>query len=225
VVQPTIVLIPSVLLGPATWESTAQALERRGRRVRVPSLQGVANAPEPYWPAGVDAIAEAAGDEPVILVPHSNSGLFVPSATAALGERVRGVVFVDAALPSAGAYAHRDFLDGLTGPDGRLPPWTSWWDESAIAPMFPDDEVRSRVEAEQMRLPVAYYDHLPPAPDDWVPSSPCAYIWFGEPYDVAAERAAADGWPTKQVPGRHLHMLADPEAVASAVLDLADDWS
>lgn len=224
-VKPIVVLVPSVLLGPAIWESTARVVERLGRRVRTPSLQCVANAPKPYWPAGVDAIAKSAAGDPIILVAHSNSGLYVPAVMDALGEQARGAVFVDAALPSSGAYAHREFLASLSGPDGLLPPWTSWWDETAVAAMFPDDEVRARVEAEQMCVPLAYYDHLPPGPDRWAPPSPCAYIWFGEPYDKAAKVASASGWPTRHVPGRHLHMLVDPDAVANAVLELADDWS
>lgn len=219
---PTIVLIPSPLLGPATWEPTAHALERLGWRVRVPNLAGVAAAASPYWPAGVDAIVEAAADEPVVLVPHSNSGLYVPAVIEALGDRVRGVVFVDAALPEAGYFAQRDFLTSLVGADGRLPPWTAWWDDSDVGALFPDAEVRARVEAEQPRMPLGYYDNPPPAPDGW-DRPPCSYIWFAEPYDKTAEKAAAHGWPTRHVPGRHLHMLADPDTVAEVLLDLAGD--
>lgn len=218
--EPRFILIPSPLLGPATWEPAARALLRLGRRVSVPSLASVARAAPPYWPAGVDAIVRAAGDEPVALVPHSNSGLYMPAVTAVLGEQVQRVVFADAALPAVGYYSQRDFLNGLVGADGRLPPWTSWWDESDVAALFPGPDVRARVEAEQPRMPLAYYDHRPPAPDGWDRPG-CAYLWFGEPYDSAAEAAAGYGWPTKHVPGNHLHMLAEPDAVASAVLELA----
>jgi hypothetical protein len=34
---------------------------------------------------------------------------------------------------------------------------------------------------------------------------------------------AAHGWPTRHVPGHHLHMLVDPDAVAAAVLEMAGD--
>lgn len=215
-------LIPSPLLGPATWEPTAEALARRGRRAQVANLQGVARAAAPYWPAGVDAVARSAGGGPVVLVPHSNSGLFIPAVIDALGDQVRGVVFVDAALPGAGYYAQRDFLTTLVGADGLLPPWTSWWGDSDVAELFPNPEVRTRVEAEQARMPLAYYDHLPPAPDGW-DRPPCAYIWFAEPYDTGAEQAAKHGWATKHVPGHHLYILVDPDAVAAAVLELAHD--
>jgi pimeloyl-ACP methyl ester carboxylesterase len=217
------VLIPSPLLGPATWEPTARALERRGWRARVPSLHCVARGAPPYWPAAVEAIARSAGDEPVVLVPHSNSGLFVPAVLGALGEQVRGVVFVDAALPGEGYYAQRDFLTALVDADGLLPPWTSWWQEPDVAELFPSAEVRARVEAEQARMPLAYYDHVPPAPDGW-DRPPCAYVWFAEPYDTGAEQVSARGWPTRHVPGHHLHMLVDPDAVATAVLELAGDF-
>lgn len=166
-------------------------------------------------------IVRAAGAEPVVLVPHSNSGLYMPAVIDALGDQVRAVVFVDAALPGAGYHGQRDFLNALAGADGLLPPWTSWWEESDVAELFPDAEVRARVEAEQARMPLAYYDHLPPAPEGW-DRPRCAYIWFAQPYEKGSEQASARGWPTRHVPGNHLHMLVDPGTVAAAVLELAD---
>ncbi len=220
---PSLILIHSPFLGPATWQSTARALEGNGRCVRVPSLLGVARSAPPYWPAGVDSIVRAAGDEPVVLVAHSNAGLFVPAVVEALGDQVRGVVFVDAALPGAGHHTTSDFLRGLATVDGLLPPWTAWWDEADVADLFPDAHIRAEVEAEQPRMPLAYYDHpLPPPGEGSAP--PSGYIWFGEPYDEGAAQAAVRGWPTVHLPGGHLHMLTDPQAVAAAVQHLADDW-
>jgi hypothetical protein len=221
--EPSLLLIHSPFLGPATWQSTARALERRGRRVRVPSLLAVARSTVPYWPAGVDSIVRSAAEEPVVLVPHSNAGLYVPAVVDALGDQVRGIVFIDAALPGAGHHTPPGFLRRLATVDGLLPPWTSWWDGADVAELFPDADVRAEVEAEQPRMPLAYYDHLPPAPHGWaVP--PCGYVWFGRPYDKGAAQAATHGWPTAHLPGRHLHMLADPDAVAAAVLQMAGDW-
>ena len=215
-------LIPSPLLGPATWEPTAQVLQRTGRRAVVPSLQCVAQSAPPYWPAGVEAVVRAAGGEPAVLVPHSNSGLYIPALLAELGDLVRGVVFVDAALPGAGYHAPREFLQALVGADGLLPPWTSWWEESDVAELFPSADVRSRVEAEQRRMPLDYYDYLPPAPDGWDHGIECAYIWFAEPYDTGAEQARVHDWPTTHIPGHHLHMLVDPDAVATAIAETVD---
>ena len=220
---PSLILIHSPFLGPMTWQSTASALAGKERRVQVPSLLSVARSAPPYWPAGVDSIVQSAADEPVILVPHSNAGLYMPAVVDALGERVRGVVFIDAALPGNGHYTTPDFLRRLATADGLLPPWTSWWDEDDVAELFPNAHVQADVEAEQPRMPLAYYDHLPPATPNW--SAPrLGYIWFGPPYDKDAVQAANRGWPTVHLPGGHLHMLTDPYAVAAALLEIAGDW-
>jgi pimeloyl-ACP methyl ester carboxylesterase len=223
-VNPLILLIHSPFLGPATWQPVARALEGKGRTALVPDLTVVARSAPPYWPAGRDSIVRAAGDEPVVLVPHSNAGLFVPPSLEALGDQVRGVAFVDAALPGTGPHSTSEFLRGLATVDGLLPPWTTWWDEPDVAALFPDASMREAVEAEQPQMPLAYYDHLPPAPASWaVP--PCGYIWFGAPYDREAEQAARHGWPTAHVPGGHLHMLIDPTGVAEAVLKMTSAWT
>jgi predicted alpha/beta hydrolase family esterase len=90
--EPSLLLIHSPFLGPATWQSTARELESRGRRARVPSLLAIADSVPPYWPAGVDSIIRSAADEPVILVAHSNAGLYVPAVVDGLGSQLRGVV-------------------------------------------------------------------------------------------------------------------------------------
>ena len=200
--DPSLVLVHSPFVGPATWQSTARALVGTGRRVHVPSLLAVARSAPPFWPAGVDAITRAVGDEPVVLVPHSNAGLYVPAVLDALGDQVRGVVFVDAALPGAGHHTAPDFLRTLAV-DGVLPPWTAWWDGSDIAELFPDAAVRAEVEAEQPRMRLAYFEHPPPAPHGWaVP--PCGYLWFGPPYDGGGSAGGcarlAHGAPARQPP-------------------------
>ena len=222
--DPAFVLIHSPFLGPASWRPVARCLERAGSVARVPSLRGVATSAPPYWPAGVDAVVRAVGDEAVVLVAHSNGGLFVPAVAQRLGEQVRGVVFVDASVPGAGHHSTPEFLRGLEIVDGLLPPWTSWWDEPDVAVLFPDAEVRAQVESEQPRMPLAYYDHLPPTPDGW-DTMPCGLIWFGAPYDKGADEAVVRGWPVEHVPGHHLQMLVDPDGVAAAVLRMAQPWT
>ncbi len=214
-------LVHSPFVGPAAWYATAQAFTATHRRARVPSLLHVARSVPPYWPAAVRTVTEHAADDEVLLVPHSNAGLFVPAIVDALGEQVRGVVFVDATLPGS-ADPPRDLLRALAV-DGLLPPWTSWWDEAEVAELFSDTTVRAAIEAEQPHMPLAYFDHPPPAPDGWSAGMSCAYLWFGPPYDGEAAEAAARGWPTQHLPGTHLHMLADPAGVAAAVLRLSGE--
>lgn len=101
-------------------------------------------------------------DRPVILVPHSNAGLFVPHIVEQ--RTVLATVFVDWGLPpeegsvSLAPPAFLDHLRTLVDDTGLLPNWTAWFDPSDVAYLFPDPETRSVVEAEQRRLPLAYFE-------------------------------------------------------------------
>ncbi|MEP6851986.1 MAG: alpha/beta hydrolase [bacterium] len=224
----TFVLVHSPSVGPSTWRPVADVLRQTGRSVVVPDLRPVADGPSPYWPLVRELVVAAVADtgDDLVLVPHSNAGLFVPVLAEALAERVTAAVFVDAALPAldgATAVAAPDWLEVLRGKvkaDGRLPVWTQWFDEPDVAPMFTDPAVRATVEADQPRLPLAYYEQLVPAPPGWQQHH-CAYLWFGPPYDILAAEATQRGWPVRRVPGQHLHAVVDPSGVAAAVLDLA----
>jgi hypothetical protein len=215
-----LVLLASPLLGPASWAPVAEELTRRGHRVAVPRLGTPVTTPADVLAGYLAAAPQEPG---LVLVPHSNAGLYVAGLAA---ERdVSAVVFVDALLPSeqattpAAAGGFRDALGRLADDDGILPPWTSWWPEADAAGLFPDAGTRAAVEGEQPRLPLAYFDVPVPTPAGWR-SVPSAYLAFGETYAAERAAAAARGWPTETLPGRHLHQLVDPAGVADAVLRL-----
>jgi hypothetical protein len=212
-----LVLVPSPLLGPATWAPVADVLRERGHRATpVPLVRRTV--------AGVlEAVVATAGDGPVVLVPHSNAGLFAPR----LGELVdvAATVYVDSALPAddgadttLAPEGFLDFLRGLADADGLLPPWTAWWGDTGA--LFPDDATRAAVEAEQPRLPLSYFTQRVPVPPGWA-DRPAAYVGFGETYAEELAFALTRGWPVSTMPGTHLHALHDPTAVADEVLRLA----
>ena len=160
-----LVLLPSPLLGPASWAPVADDLTRRGHRVSVPRLSAPVATPADVL-AGYLA---GTPDEPgLVLVPHSNAGLYV--AALAVERDVSAVVFADALLPSddattsTAAGGFRDAIGRLADADGVLPPWTSWWPEADTAGLFPDPATRTAVEREQPRLPLAYFDERIPTP-------------------------------------------------------------
>jgi hypothetical protein len=164
-------------------------------------------------------------DEPLVLVPHSNAGLY--AAAIAAERNVRGIVFADARLPPDEATvpaeepAFRAFLAGLVEPDGLLPGWTHWWPEEEVRELFPDEATRAAVEAEQVRLPPAYFDSSVPAPAGWR-DRPAAYLAFGDTYAGELAAAEAAGWPVERIEGRHLHPLVDPAGVSSALEGLVE---
>lgn len=223
-------LVHSPSVGPLTWASVAARLTARGRESIVPSLLDVADAGPPFWPRVVQnvnaAMSRLGPDRPVLLVPHSNAGLFVPLLVARALRPVHGCLFVDAALPAAigpSPVVPTELLDLLSDKvtDGRLPPWTDWWDEEAVASMFPDAKTRAAVSAEQPRLPLAYYEQTVPVPPGW-DDRPCGYLLFGPPYDEVAAIARARGWLVDELSGQHLHQIVDPDAVAERLILMAE---
>ena len=218
---PVFLLVPSPLLGPATWRPVEAWLRQQGHRA-----QAVDFGAEPRTPATVlEAVAAAAGNETVVLVPHSNAGLYAPHLATIVD--VEATVYVDAALPDPEAgqretplapLAFLDFLRDLADQQGVLPPWTEWWGED-VGDLFPDASVREAVEREQRRLPLSYFTSRIPVPEDWTERR-ASYLAFGKTYAAERERAAGMGWPTKTLDGSHLHELHDAAAVGTAVLDL-----
>ncbi|HEX9032955.1 MAG TPA: alpha/beta hydrolase [Streptosporangiaceae bacterium] len=228
--MPFFVLVHSPSVGPATWQPVADRLRKLGYGVAVPSLLGVADGEPPYWRRVVAAVtaglADAEPAEPLVLVAHSNAGVFVPVILEGLVRPVACSIFADAAIPGPGdvtPMAPDDllaFLRGLAGADGRLPPWTDWWDEQDVAPLFPSAQARQAIAAEQPRLPLAYYLEQVPAPRGW-DDGRCAYLLYSQAYADSLAEAQRRGWPALSVPGEHLHQVVDPDAVARAILELA----
>jgi hypothetical protein len=159
----------------------------------------------------------------VVLVPHSNAGLYV--AALAAERDVTAVVFVDAGLPSGGPStptapdAVRALLADLVEDDGLLPVWTRWWPAEEVDALLPDAAARAAVEAEQARLPLEYFDSAVPTPPGWE-ALPAAYLAFGDTYSGELLQAERRGWPVERMSGDHLHMLVDPDGVAEALLRL-----
>jgi hypothetical protein len=56
--------------------------------------------------------------------------------------------------------------------------------------------------------------------DSWR-SCRAGYLTFSEPYRQQAGEAARLGWPVREVPGGHLHMVVSPAEVAAAITQLA----
>ncbi len=116
-----------------------------------------------------------------------------------------------------------DFLPFLraNAVDGILPRWSDWWEEEDIASLYPDQETRSALTAEEPQLPLVYYEQTIPVPGGW-DRRPCAYLWFGPPYDETAKRAGDRGWIVEHLGGAHLHMVIDPAAVADRIRALTE---
>jgi hypothetical protein len=216
----TLALLPSPLLGASVWTPVADRLRHRGWTV--------VEATTPSTPASAQDVLESLlvslpDEPPLVLVPHSNAGLYVP----ALARRifVVGTVFVDAALPPQHGEAKLappalyEFLRERADEAGLLPPWTQWWADADVAALFPDAQARAEVEAEQPRVPLSYFETRLEIPSTWA-DVPSAYVAFGDTYADDILRAQRSGWPVSTLAGLHLHMLVEPDSVATAVTDM-----
>ncbi|HWT95175.1 MAG TPA: alpha/beta hydrolase [Solirubrobacteraceae bacterium] len=224
--EPTIVLVHSPLVGPGTWAGVAETLRARGRDVVVPSLTGVADAPEPGWRFVVERAREAvqkAGGQ-TVLAGHSGAGLLLPAIADGLD--LAALLYVDASLPPWDAetvpLAPPRFAEqlGNMAKDGRLPPWWRWFPRKATKALVPDKARREALFAEMPSLPHAYFSGEVDVPSGWA-ERPSAYLRFTATYDARAQDAAERGWPVGKLDGvEHLAMVTHPDAVASALLDL-----
>ena len=217
------VLLPSPLLGAAVWEPVAAVLRGFGHVVTTATLRGPVRAPVEV----LEGFLAAFPDGPVVLVPHSNAGLFVPALAAR--HRVLATVFVDAALPptkarttTAAPAAFYDFLAAKADVTGVLPVWTEWWGEEEVNALFPDLATRQRVEMQQQRLPLAYFTEPLPVREGW-DAEACAYLAFGDTYAEEVQGARERRWPVATAPGGHLEMLWQPNRVAHQVERLAHE--
>jgi hypothetical protein len=219
-----VILLPSPFLGPAIWEPVAEVLRA--------DFSCAVTVPAPPDPASADPAVVLASfeqqlpDGDLLLVAHSNAGLYVPAIV--VGRPVRGVVFVDAILPPPAGTVPvapevlRESLRAVVDVHGRLPPWTAWWPEQDVSRLFPDDRVRALVSSQQRRVPFAYLTAGIELPDGW-DALPAAYLSFGDTYAAERADAAARGWPVSVVTGGHLHRLHAPDVVAAEVMRLAAD--
>jgi hypothetical protein len=212
-VSARVLVLPSPLLGPESYQPLAEALAERGHAASVATFR------TPISPDRLVGEWSRAAEEADVLVAHSNAGYLAPSVGARVGGRP--LVFMDAALPPAhgptrlAPPAFLETLKGLAGADGLLPPWTRWWPTEETSGLFPGSWFE-RVDASAPRVDLAYFETEIEPPDGWS-TGRCGYLSFGPTY--AAERgfAEASGWPVAELDGHHLWHLARPTEVAAAL--------
>lgn len=215
----TVLLLPSPLLPAIAYEPLAQALRRRGREVVLADGTG----PRSGWQM-TSRWARRAADADVV-VAHSNAGYVAP-AVRAVARSDAALVLVDGALPPRAGLTRlappdlRTWLGSMTlDDDGRLPPWTRWWDRSAVRRVVPA-RLLDELDAACPRVPLAYLDSVAVAPRAWS-TRRNAYLVLSQAYEAEARWAESEGWPVRRLAGTHLHHLWEPDVVARSVDDLA----
>jgi alpha/beta hydrolase family protein len=226
----TLALLHSPLVGVESWGALPEALERGGVDAVAVPVGGDDRPPfaERYVHGAVAGVLAAAREGPLVLVGHSGAGPLLGAVGAGLaagGRPAGGYLFCDAGLPEDGATR----LDLLAAEDpelaaafraelargGRFPTWG----DAELAPLVPDPAARAALIGSLRPRDLAFFTEPLPAAPGW-PDAPCGYLRLSPAYRTWAAAAAARGWPTAALEAGHFHPLADPDAVADALLGL-----
>jgi hypothetical protein len=221
--MPSLLLVPSPLLGPSTWIKLAAAARRTFERVEVADIRGAIGAGPEMWPHMVRLAKEAArplrGE--ITVVGHSGAGAILPGVGAALGTDLDRLVFVDAVIPPrSGGHRYPDAIRELVASmaeDGLLPPWLDWWPPATVADLVPAGDDLQMLRSDQPRVPLRWFDEVVPVPAGWSESA-CSYVRLSPAYDTELGKAVDWGWATASLDSTHLGMISDPESVLEAIL-------
>lgn len=228
----TYVLIHSPLVGPLTWQLVKAEMEKRGLDAITPTLSDHPDSAQPYWQQHAKSLAsgliQTPGDRDLVLVAHSGAGPLLPVMRRALTQSVAAYVFVDAGIPCDNLSRldlmrlqdshwaeefHQTLLHGETFPQ---------WNAEDLREIIPDENLRQKMAAEINPRALAFFTEPIPVFAGW-PDSPCAYLKFSAAYDWDFDQAGRANWAMREMNAGHFHMLVDPSAVTSLIIEMVQD--
>jgi hypothetical protein len=83
-----LLLVPSPLVGPASWDLIAPRLAEAGRAVTIPDLTSTVAAGPPWCSRQAELIARAAAGQPAVLAGHSGAGPLLAADPAGVAEAI-----------------------------------------------------------------------------------------------------------------------------------------
>lgn len=228
------VLVHGAWHGGWCWGRVANALESHGHRAFAPTLRGLAHRRSELSLAlsadsHVDDIADLVDLldlQEVVLVLHSYAGMLGPALLQRLRARLVHVAWVEAVLPMpgqclfdliAGDAAARYRQAAKQGAEGlAIPP-------PDVAQFgMADAALRAEVAARLTPQPLRSFAEPVQAAQADVMHFDCSYLIASDrdpqPYAGFAQRARAAHWPVRAVPGGHLLMLSNPDALVDFLL-------
>ncbi|MDH5833460.1 alpha/beta fold hydrolase [Luteimonas kalidii] len=226
----TFVLVHGATAGGWEWKRTGQFLSEQGHTVYRPTLTGLGerehlNSTEVDLQTHIDDVVNLILFEDlndVVLTGHSYGGMVVTGVMDRIPERLRHVVFLDAAVPNDGQSLWDIFgNDAPPDPerfkDGFMQ--VPWVKPGATPPYNVKHSVKCFSQPVSYRNPAAL-------------ALPVTYVAF-VPADQSAEdraktdrswrNAVARGWTIRTFPGGHVAQEEDPRGVAALIADSVQD--
>lgn len=225
----TFVMVHGATAGGWEWKRAGQCLVDDGHTVYRATLTGLGerahlSSPDNDLQTHINDVVNLILFEDlrnVVLTGHSYGGMVITGVMDRIPERIRHVVFLDAAVPDDGMSIWDLFGGkGPAGPnivDGFMQvPWVK-------ADTTPPHSVKQSIKC--FNQPVSYRNPLAKA-------LPVTYVAF-VPRDQSAEaraktdgswqRAVARGWTIRTFPGHHVAHQEDPRGVATIIELSVDD--
>jgi len=232
----TFVLVHASFKGGWCWKQVARLLRAQGHEVYTPTLTGLGERShltdrEINLELHVQDIVNVLFYEDlkeVVLVGHSYAGMVITEVAGRVPERLAGLVYLDAYLPTAGQTEYDLWPDSekqiiktelARGGKTRVPPPVELLG-------ITDQTLREWISPRMVAQPIATYTQPVTKGDVWKCQVPSAYILCTEgplaPFmRVFAEAARMAGWPVRELVVGHDAMISAPATLADALNDLA----
>jgi pimeloyl-ACP methyl ester carboxylesterase len=225
----TYVIVHGATAGGWEWKQVGKFLSDDGHNVYRATLTGLGermhlNSPEIDLQTHINDVVNLILFEDlhdVVLVGHSYGGMVITGVMDRIPERIRHVIFLDAAVPDDGMSIWDLFGGSPRDPsmivDGFMAvPWVK-------ADAKPPYNVKQSIKC--FNQPVSYKNPL-------AKTLPVTYVAFIPADKSAQERAATDkswqravarGWTIRTFPGHHVAHVENPRGVATLVEDVVTD--
>ncbi len=220
-------LIPSPMLGPASWGPVAEELDALGQHTQIVHPKMTTTSDYDHitpWLNEILAAPMPPDDMGTVVVTHSAACPRAPLVADELlhkGWKIDAMILVDGRFPTGDAFTqtipqYGEMLDGMIRPDDYLPPWPRWWG-SLIHGLVVDPVARDMVFNEAAPIPRAWFDQPCPVPE-LPPTVGRGFLSFGPGYAQACDEAYDQGWLTTRLSGDHLHQVVAPRPVAATLM-------
>ena len=189
---------PGGRLGGRIWDGTVAMLREHGHRACAPTLADEHTHNLTDHIGQVCSLLDRGDLREVILVGHSYGGMVITGVAARVPDRIRRLVYIDAALPDPGQSLFDQFAEGGVDPLS----FAGLEAASAYGEKLQFDPLKIR------RLPKTYVL--------------CTRSEFAAVTQVARRKVAAQaGWTYLELPTSHVQMATMPERFYRAMLSFA----
>jgi pimeloyl-ACP methyl ester carboxylesterase len=243
----TIVLVHGAWHGGWCWRDVGDRLSERGARVFAPTMTGLGDrrhlrAAYQGLETFIDDVAGVIEREElseVTLVGHSFGGMIVTGVADRLQDRIKHIVYLDAAVPADGhsMIATPDTppevvagsLSGLKSlaPDGE---WMRPISLDALGLADAPEALRTRVTRGLTEHPLSSWTDVLHFKNGG-PKAPRSYIWCNQPamertafpthYENAKSGRYGPGWTAHTIATGHMAMFTAPDATAALIAKAA----